>query len=63
MARDLLRDHPELAAPASPGARARSPIEFVLVDEFQDTDSIQGEILRLLSGEAFLTAGCSSSAT
>jgi ATP-dependent helicase/nuclease subunit A len=53
-ARDLLRDHPELTA-----LEARDPaslaVEFVLVDEFQDTDSIQGEILRLLSGEAFLT--------
>ncbi len=54
MARDLLRDHPELATPEAraPGA---IPIEFVLVDEFQDTDGIQGEILRLLSGASFLT--------
>jgi ATP-dependent helicase/nuclease subunit A len=30
----------------------REPIDFVLVDEFQDTDRIQSEILRLLGGEA-----------
>ncbi len=53
-ARDLLRDHPELAAPAIPEDGTAS-VEFVLVDEFQDTDGVQGEILRLLSGEAFLT--------
>ncbi|MHB1561480.1 MAG: UvrD-helicase domain-containing protein, partial [Isosphaeraceae bacterium] len=53
-ARDLLRDHPEIAAPAEPGDRTPL-VEFVLVDEFQDTDGVQGEILRLLSGEAFLT--------
>jgi ATP-dependent helicase/nuclease subunit A len=54
MARDLLRDHPEvvLAAPESGGTPS---IEFVLVDEFQDTDAIQGEILRLLSGSEFLS--------
>jgi ATP-dependent helicase/nuclease subunit A len=54
MARDLLRDHPELATPEARAAGSM-PVEFVLVDEFQDTDGIQGEILRLLSGEAFLT--------
>jgi ATP-dependent helicase/nuclease subunit A len=74
-ARDLLRDHPELAAPAvdageSPvgwvqptGVEAEravgfthpTKVEFILVDEFQDTDSIQEEILRLLSGAAFST--------
>jgi ATP-dependent helicase/nuclease subunit A len=54
MARDLLRDHPELAAPEIQAAGSMA-IEFVLVDEFQDTDAIQGEILRLLGGAAFLT--------
>ena len=47
---------PRAGRPAeSPDARLARPIEFVLVDEFQDTDAIQGEILRLLSGAAFLT--------
>ena len=47
MTRDLLRDHPEvISPPRSPPSPAS--IEFVLVDEFQDTDPIQGEILRLL---------------
>ncbi len=50
-ARDLLRDHPELAAPSEDGP---SPVDFVLVDEFQDTDAIQGEVLRLLGGPGFL---------
>jgi ATP-dependent helicase/nuclease subunit A len=54
LTRDLLRDHPEIAAPEA-RASGTMPIEFVLVDEFQDTDCIQGEILRLLSGAAFLT--------
>jgi len=30
-----------------------SVIEFILVDEFQDTDEIQSDILRLLGGEGF----------
>ena len=53
-ARDLLRHHPELAIPEA-AAAGSTAIEFVLVDEFQDTDGIQGEILRLLSGAAFKT--------
>ncbi len=54
MARDLLRNHPEVVTPDAnvPGA---TTIEFVLVNEFQDTDAIQAEILRLLSGSAFLS--------
>jgi ATP-dependent helicase/nuclease subunit A len=31
------------------------PIEFVLVDEFQDTDPVQSDILRRLTGDAFTT--------
>jgi ATP-dependent helicase/nuclease subunit A len=53
-ARDLLRDHPEVVLPVENSASAPA-IEFVLVDEFQDTDGIQAEILRLLSGSEFLT--------
>ena len=49
--RDLLAGDPEL------GRLARWPrataIEFVLVDEFQDTDRIQSEILRRLGDDAF----------
>ena len=54
MARNLLRDHPDvvLAESDTPGSPL---IEFVLVDEFQDTDVLQGEILRRLSGEEFLS--------
>jgi ATP-dependent helicase/nuclease subunit A len=51
---------PDSAAPpfegggASPSASS-PPIapRFILVDEFQDTDAVQGEILRLLSGTEF----------
>ena len=46
--RDLLRDHAAAVRDAPHGALQR-----VLVDEFQDTDPIQGEILERLSGEAF----------
>ena len=47
MTRDLLRDPTRM----STSLAARDAIEFVLVDEFQDTDGVQGEILRLLSGD------------
>ena len=46
--RDLLRDHAAAVRDAPHGA-----LERVLVDEFQDTDPIQGEILERLAGEAF----------
>ena len=49
LTRNLLREHPEVVAPPQESAGAL-PIEFVLVDEFQDTDRLQSEILRRLSG-------------
>jgi ATP-dependent helicase/nuclease subunit A len=45
LANDSKFTRPELAA--------TDAIEFVLVDEFQDTDRIQSEILMLLGGDAF----------
>ncbi|QEH33842.1 ATP-dependent helicase/nuclease subunit A [Aquisphaera giovannonii] len=41
-----------LDRPAPPPA-ARGGIDFIMVDEFQDTDQVQSDILRLLAGEAF----------
>ncbi len=46
--RDLLRSHPDV-----PRETAEPPVEFVLVDEFQDTDPVQSEILRSLGGASF----------
>ena len=48
--RNLLRDHSALARASLAVAGS---IEFILVDEFQDTDLIQSEILELLGGSAF----------
>lgn len=57
LARDALRD---LASP--PGEPDEDPdaadvepaaIDFVLVDEFQDTDEVQSDVLRLLAREGF----------
>ncbi len=45
--RDLLRQRPELATSLG------QSVEFLLVDEFQDTDPIQAEILRALGGDDF----------
>jgi ATP-dependent helicase/nuclease subunit A len=47
-ARDLLRDHPDVAA------RVRGGIRQLLVDEFQDTDAVQCDLVRMvaLQGEA-----------
>ncbi len=42
--------------PTRPELVATDAIEFVLVDEFQDTDRIQSEILTLLGGDAFFRA-------
>lgn len=46
--RDLLRARPDLAGIATGGRISR-----LLVDEFQDTDEVQGEILRRLVGGEF----------
>jgi ATP-dependent helicase/nuclease subunit A len=46
--RDLLLKQPELAGDFEGRIVAR-----YLIDEFQDTDPVQGEILRLLGGESF----------
>ena len=48
--RDLLASDPD---PASSSLASRDAIEFVLVDEFQDTDRIQSEILRRLGDHSF----------
>ena len=48
----LLRDRPEILASDSVGGGIAS-IEFVLVDEFQDTDRVQTEILEMLAGAEF----------
>ncbi len=44
-ARNLLRDNPAVCS------RAAAGIDFLMIDEFQDTDAIQSEIIRLLCGE------------
>jgi len=44
-ARNLLRDHPAVRA------RAAAGISLLMVDEFQDTDRLQAEIVRLLCGD------------
>lgn len=49
-ARDLLREHPEVCR------RAAAGISLLMVDEFQDTDRLQAEIVRLLCGDR-LTRG------
>src|SRR5262249_44271883 len=50
LARDLLRDRPEVRA------RLQDRFRFVLIDELQDTDPVQMELVELLCG-AGLTAG------
>ena len=49
-ARDLLRDRPEVRE------RVAAGIRLLMVDEFQDTDPVQADVVRMLCGEA-LTAG------
>ena len=51
LTRQALERRPD-ALPAAGGLAAAETIEFVLVDEFQDTDRVQSEILRLLGGES-----------
>ena len=48
-ARNLLRDHPAVRA------RAAAGISLLMVDEFQDTDRLQAEIVRLLCGDQLTT--------
>jgi len=48
----LLRDRPEILASDSVAGESDS-IEFVLVDEFQDTDRVQTEVLEMLAGAEF----------
>jgi len=45
LTRNLLRDHPQVQR------RAQRNIDFLLVDEFQDTDPVQADIVRFLCGE------------
>ena len=48
-ARDLLRDRPDVRA------RIDNGIRLLMVDEFQDTDPVQAEIVRMLCGDALTT--------
>jgi DNA helicase II / ATP-dependent DNA helicase PcrA len=43
--RNLLRDHPEVRAAVSTQAR------YIMVDEYQDTNSLQSEIIQLMASE------------
>ncbi len=51
LTRNLLRDHPDVRR------RAQAGIALLMVDEFQDTDPIQDDIVRLLCGDRLLTGG------
>lgn len=44
-ARNMLRDHPAVLR------RLQGRIRYLLVDEFQDTDALQDEVVRLLAGD------------
>ena len=44
LSRNLLRDHPEIRQ------RVAGGIELLMVDEFQDTDPVQAELVRMLCG-------------
>ena len=56
---DLLIKAHQLLCDSAPslGVEQTRAAGFVLVDEFQDTDPIQSEILRLLCGDSFLNGG------
>jgi ATP-dependent helicase/nuclease subunit A len=47
LARDLLRNYPAIAA------EVRAGIRYLLVDEFQDTNSLQMDLITLLLGEGY----------
>jgi len=49
LARNLLRDHDDVCRRVSAG------ISLLMVDEFQDTDPIQDDIVRMLCGDRLLT--------
>jgi ATP-dependent helicase/nuclease subunit A len=49
LARNLLRDHDDVRR------RAAAGIRLLMVDEFQDTDPIQNDIVRLLCGDDLLS--------
>jgi ATP-dependent helicase/nuclease subunit A len=51
LSRNLVRDHPEVRR------RAQAGIRLLMVDEFQDTDPIQDDIVRLLCGDRLLDGG------
>jgi len=50
-ARNLLRDHADVRR------RTQAGIALLMVDEFQDTDPIQDDIVRLLCGDRLLSGG------
>ncbi len=49
LTRNLLRDNPTVRN------RVSNSIDYLMVDEFQDTDPVQAEIVRMLCGEELLT--------
>ncbi len=54
LARDALRQPGAVgAADDEPAEVDPAAVEFVLVDEFQDTDEVQSDVLRLLAGDGF----------
>jgi ATP-dependent helicase/nuclease subunit A len=47
LARNLLRQNPELTE------KIRQGIRYIMVDEFQDTNSLQVDLIKLLTGEGY----------